>query len=190
MAEKFPDEVVVALHSAGVTVTCVPIRMDDGDWQAGIFYVIAPEAPCLQHDLAELAPFDVTVEADLLEHENATLVELKFEVATPGAPIEGSVLFITGHSTSHFDVLKMLSEQETVPLIFGDQYCTQLWKQRIVLVEQHREALTEILNEAVARDAMIRLTGRYDPEAAFADSVTVATFVPVKPSDSLPTDIP
>lgn len=179
---RFPDEVIVALHEASVTVTCMSIQMEDDVWQAGIFYVIAPDAECLSHPLAESAPFNVEVEADLLEHENATLVELKFQVATPGKPIDGAVVFITGHSSTHFDVLKMLSTQETVPLFFGDQYCNELWKQRIVLLPEHRQALKEILDEAVARDAMIRLTGRYDPDAAFADSVSVDTFVPVKPT--------
>lgn len=179
---RFPDEVIVALHGAAVTVTCMPIQMDEDVWQAGIFYVIAPDAECLQHSLSESAPFNVEVEADLLEHENATLIELKFQVATPGKPLDGAVVFLTGHSTVHFDVLKMLSDQESVPLFFGDQFCNELWKQRIVLLPEHRAALKEILDEAVARDAMIRLTGRYDPDAAFADSVSVDTFVPVKPS--------
>lgn len=187
-SERFPDEVIVALHGAGVTVTCLPIQIDQDDWQAGVFYVVAPDAPCLTHELSDLSPFNVAVEADILEHENATLVELKFDVATPSKPLSGSVMFITGHSSTHFDVLKMLSEQETVPMFFGDQYCNQIWKQRIVLIAEHRQALKEILDEAVARDAMIRLTGRYDPDAAFADSVKVDTFVPPKPS-VLPEDL-
>jgi len=46
--QKFPDEVIVALHEAGITATCMPIKLDAGDWQAAFFYVLSPDAACLK----------------------------------------------------------------------------------------------------------------------------------------------
>lgn len=87
----------------------------------------------------------------------------------PPEPLSGVMLFLPGHSSAQFDTLTLLAQQADIPLFIGDPYCRILWQQRIPLADAHRYALREILDEAVGRDALIRLSGHYDAERAFAD---------------------
>ena len=166
-SDRFPDDVVVALHEAGVTLTCLPVRVDGGGWRAALFYVAPPDAPCLVGGRLAGGPFAVGFEADLHEHESGTVFELGVEIATPVAPLAGTMLFVTGHASGHFEALRLLADQDEVVLHVGDEYCRTLWRQRVPLAEAHRAGLRALLDEAVGRDAVIRLTGRYDAEAAF-----------------------
>ena len=167
---RFPDEVVVALHEAGVTLGCLPVRIDDGDWRAALFLVVPEHAECLSIDpTLSGAPYAVVLDADLHEHASASVIELGIELRTPGVPLAGSVLFLSGHVPAHFETLSLLASQPDLPLFVGDAYCRQLASQRIPLGDAERGMLRTLLDEAVARDAVIRLTGRYDADAAFDD---------------------
>lgn len=169
--QKFPDEVIVALHEADITATCMPIKLDDGEWQAAFFYVLAPDAPCLSGGKLLGGPFTVGMDADLHEHDNGTMIEIGIEIVTPIQPSSGIMLFLTGHTSTHFDALKLLSVQDDIPLFIGDQYCSTLWQQRVPLNDTFRSGITGLINEAVTRDAVIRMTDRYDPDAVFADTL-------------------
>lgn len=168
---------MVAMHEASVTATCLPVRLDDGDWQAAVFIVVPAAAACLSvaeggRTVLPGSPFAVQVEADLHEHEHGTVFELDLEIHTPAEPLAASLLFLTGHSSAHFEALTLLVEQAQVPLFLGDEYCRVLVQQRVPLGQAARTGLRALLDEAVRRDAVIRLTGRYDPDAAFADALS------------------
>jgi hypothetical protein len=169
--ERFPDDVIVLLHNAQVTVSCVPIQMDDGQWQAAIFFVLAKDATCLNEGQLSGGPFAVEFDADLHEHEKGTLIELGIDIATPVESSRGTLLFITGHSPSHFESIKLLSEQPELSLFIGNEYCEVLYRQRIPLSDVMRSGFKQLLDEAVGRDAVIRMTGQYDPDLVFADTV-------------------
>jgi hypothetical protein len=81
------------------------------------------------------------------------------------------MLFITGHSPSHFESIKLLSEQPELSLFIGNEYCEVLYRQRIPLSDTLRKGFKQLLDEAVGRDAFIRMTGQYDPDLVFADTV-------------------
>jgi len=168
---KFPDGGIVALHEADITATCMPIQIDNGDWQAAFFYILSPNAPCLTNGQLLGGPFAVAMDADLHEHPNGTMIEIGIEIVTPIEPCNGIMLFLTGHSSTHFDALNLLSNQEDIPLFIGDQYCTTQWQQRVPVNEAFRLGITGLINEAVTRDAVIRMTDRYDPDAVFADTL-------------------
>ena len=168
---KFPDEVIVALHEAGITATCMPIQIDNSDWQAAFFYILAPDAPCLRDGKLLGGPFTVALDADLHEHDNGTMIEIGIEIVTPIEPSSGIMLFLTGHTSTHFDALKLLSDQQEIPLFIGDQYCSTLWQQRVPVNDTFRHGIMALINEAVTRDAVIRMTDRYDPDAVFADTL-------------------
>ena len=165
--ERFPDDVVVALHEAGLTLTCLPVRVDGGDWRAALFYVVPPGAPCLKGGRMLGGPFAVGFEADLHEHESGTVLELGVEIRTPVEYLRGTMLFLTGHASGHFEALGLLADGEELVLHVGDEYCRTLWRQRVALPAAHRAGIRALVDEAVGRDAVIRLTGRYDAEAAF-----------------------
>ena len=171
VAERFPEEVIVALHSAGVTVTCMPVQIEKSEWCAAFFYIVASNAPCVQTGKLAGGPFSVVFDADLHQHEHGTAIEIGLHITTPIEPLQGTVVFLTGHSATHFDAVKMLSSQDDIPVFFGDQYCTLLYQQRVPLGDEHRAGFSQLLNEAVNHDALIRLTGRYDADAVFADTL-------------------
>ena len=174
LMEHFPEAVVTALHAAGVTMTCLPVQIDDADdqtqWEAAFFFVL-PESfddAAIKQYFDASAPFPVIVEGDLLEHENATAVELLLEINIGAdVPLAGEVLFLTGHASSHFEVLELLSKQQSVGLFIGDKFCKLVHQQRFVLADEHRAGLTMLLEDATRRDAVIRLTGTYDASVAF-----------------------
>jgi len=131
--------------------------------------VVPPDAPCLGGDVLPGGPFQVEMEADLHEHENGSLIEIALKIGTPVESLEGNVMFLTGHSSAHFDAMKLLASQEDLPLFIGDQYCNLLSQQRVPLNDAWRAGFAQLLDEAVGRDAVIRMTGRYDPDVVFAD---------------------
>lgn len=169
--ERFPDDVVVALHHANVTVSCVPVKIDNEQWQAALFYVLAADAPCLKDGQLAPGPFAVELDADLHEHANGTLIEIGIDIATPEQNSSGTVLFITGHSAAHFEAMTLLSSQGDLPLFIGDEFCNVLYQQRIILSDNMRAGFRQLKEEAVARDAVIRMTGHYDADAVFDDVV-------------------
>ena len=171
LEERFPDDVVVLLHNANVTVSCVPIQLDDGNWQAAIFFVLPADAPCLTGGRLLGGPYAVEFDADLHEHEKGTLIEIGLQIVTPIEPSRGTLLFITGHSPSHFETLKLITQQDELPLFIGDEYCRVLYKQRVPVSEPMRLGFSQLLDEAVGRDAIIRMTGHYDPDRVFTDVV-------------------
>ncbi|MFK7995493.1 MAG: hypothetical protein AB8B87_15265 [Granulosicoccus sp.] len=169
--ERFPDDVVVALHHANVTVSCVPIQIDNEEWQAGLFYVLSADSPCLTNGKLAPGPFAVELDADLHEHTNGSLIEIGIDIATPVEHSLGTLLFITGHSSAHFETVKLLSTQADLPLFLGDEYCNVLYQQRIVLSDAMRAGFKQLLDEALGRDAVIRMTGHYDADVVFNDVV-------------------
>lgn len=164
---RFPDDVVVALHDSGVTVTCLPVQLDEGDWQAAFFFVVPLGSPALEPGALDTGPFAVQFEVDLFEHEKGTVLELDIEIRVPGNPLAGTLLFLTGHASAHFEALRLLGAQEQVPLFIGDPYCQVISQQRVPLSYAHRDGFRSLVDEAVRLDAVIRLSGHYDAEAAF-----------------------
>lgn len=167
--ERFPDDVMVLLHNANITLSCVPVQLDNGQWQAAIFFVLPADAPCLKTGTLLGGPYTVELDADLHEHEKGTLIEVGLEIVTPIEPSRGTMLFITGHSPSHFESIKLISQQDQLPLFIGDEYCRVLYKQNIPVSKAMQSGFKQLLDEAVARDAVIRLTGHYDPDRVFTD---------------------
>ncbi len=186
--QKFPDAVIRAMHHAGTTVTCMPVvidsngqalldSQDEAVWESAIFFVLPLSVTNRQ--LKSLFPsqhlFPVSLEADLLEHESGTLIELGVEIdlGLKQNP-SGLVLFLTGHIPSHYEAVQLLAKQQSIGLFIGDVHCNLLHQQRIPLLDAHRSVFESMLQEAVRRDALIRMTGSYDPEAVF-DSVAPKT---------------
>jgi hypothetical protein len=169
--ERFPDDVIVLLHDANVTVSCVPVQFDDDKWQAAIFFVLPTDAACLRGGSLSGGPFSVELDADLHEHEKGTMIEIGLAIGTPVEPCRGTLLFLTGHSPSHFETVKLISQQAELPLFIGDEYCRVLCRQRIPLSDTMRRGFGQLLDEAVGRDALIRLSGHYDPDQVFMDVV-------------------
>ncbi len=189
---KFPDAAIRAMHHAGTTVTCMPVVIDesgqalaaadtlaqsaqlaDAIWESAVFFVLPLSVTNKQ--LKKLFPseklFPVALEADLIEHDNGTLIELVVEIdlGLKQNP-SGVLLFLTGHISSHYEAVQLLAKQDSIGLFIGDVHCNLLHQQKIPLADAHRSVFNEMLQEALRRDALIRMSGKYDAEAVF-DSV-------------------
>lgn len=170
---RFPDAVISAMHHTNSTVTCMRVQIEAGEWESAIFFVLPPDVTEDQIKQLFVAGklFPVGLDADVREHENGTMIELGVEIElSPGDNVRGVVLFLTGHMESHHEAMKCLATQQSLGIFIGDVHCNLLHQQRIPMADEHRAAFDDMLNEAVKRDALIRMTGTYDPQKVF-DSI-------------------
>jgi len=190
---KFPDAVIRAMHNAATTVTCIPVAIDqnqtpgllgdnelagsheEGRWESAIFFVLPLTVTHSQ--LTSLFPasqlFPVAMEADLIEHDNGTLIELGIEIdfGLSDKPA-GRIVFLTGHIPVHHEAVTLLGKQESIGLFIGDVHCNLLHQQRIPLAAGHRQAFNDMLADALKRDALIKMSGKYDPDKVFGSVVS------------------
>lgn len=55
---------MVALHNAYISVTCTPVQIEHGEWQAVLFSVLPENATCLRDgQLIDTGPFTVAFDA-------------------------------------------------------------------------------------------------------------------------------
>jgi len=144
------------------------------EWESALFFVLPLS---VTHDeIKSLFPsshlFPVALEADLIEHEKATLIELVIDIDLGlSASPAGRVLFLTGHLPTHHEAVSLLGQQQSIGLFIGDVHCNLLHQQRIPLADEHRSVFRDMLKDALKRDSLIKMTSRYDPDEAF-ESVT------------------
>lgn len=171
----FPPKVLQAMDAGGGVVTCLPVQMDQADWEAAIFFrVSGPESKLDRRALNRAAsPLPVAIEGDLIEAEHAAVVILRAEVHTRSDdPLHGEILLLPGGARSHFETLQLLSKQPRLCWFFGDASARIIHSQQHALDQDYRDGFSGLLSDAVRHDAMIRCTGRYDAQAAFADVVS------------------
>ena len=179
------------MHNAATTVTCIPVSIDhdqsslnehegnglqdESSWESAIFFVLPLSVTHSQ--VTSLFPasqlFPVAMEADLIEHENGTLIELAIEIdfGLPEKPA-GRIVFLTGHIPVHHEAVTLLGQQQSIGLFIGDVHCKLLHQQRIPLAAGHRQAFNDMLKDALKRDALIKMSGKYDPDKVFGSVVS------------------
>jgi len=112
----------------------------------------------------------VGIEADLIEHGSAAVVVLRLEVHTrPDDPLAAEILLAPGNSGGHFDACKLLTQQSRLVCFFADEAGWVIRMHQIPLQPEHRQVFGEILDDATAHDALIRMTARYDAMAALSE---------------------
>ncbi len=156
----------------GIAVTCLPVQLDGGQWEATFFFHLRGEASRGDREAlwARSGPVAVGLETDVLKLTNAAVVMLRAEADTQQAdPLVGEVLLVPGEIRSHFDVLKCLSEQTRLSWFFGDAAFRIVHAQEHELKANYRDGFGQILQEAVEHDALVRFTGRYDAAAALSE---------------------
>jgi hypothetical protein len=163
------------MQASGATVTCMPVRLDTDDWEVAVFFCLAgPESKQDRRILAQAErPFTVSVEADLLELQQASVVILRFEAATiADNPLTGEVLLTPGDVRTHFDTLQLLCRQQRLCWFFSDEDFHVLHTQQNPLGDEQRASFDDLLADAVRHDALIRASARYDAQAALAEVVS------------------
>ncbi len=160
------------MRSGGVMTTCLPVRLDHGTWETAVFFGLGgPECREDRRILGKCrAPVPVALEADVIECASAAVVMLRFEVATrPEDPLAGEVLLTPGLGRLQFRTLENLVEQQHLRFFFADGKFRVIHSQQLQLGQRERDGYRSILGDAVKHDAMIRLTGRYDADAAMRE---------------------
>jgi len=186
------------MSAGGSTVTCLPVQLDESgfatagsaqrganddseshtlinQWQSCIFFRLGGSES--RNDIEVLksraGPFSVGIETDIIEHENASVVVLRLQVFTdPDDPLVGEVLMTPGGAETHYEILGLLGEQQSLTWFFSDQSYMQIYQQSQQLSQEWRNEFLALRSEAFKRDSIIRLAGKYNAQAAFADVVS------------------
>jgi len=176
--EKFPDKVIEMMSSGGSTVTCLPVQLDSDDvrgWQSAFFFRLGGRESVDDIKLLEKTtePLSVGLETDLIEHANATVVLLRLQVYTQqDDPLIGEVLLTPGGAETHYEILGLLGEQESLTWFFSDQDYKVIHQQRQPLAKPWQDEFLALRSEAFKRDSIIRLAGKYSAQTAFAEVVS------------------
>jgi hypothetical protein len=152
--------------------TCLPVRLDHGDWESAVFFDLGGSECVRDRQVLEAGdgPCPIGLEADVIECATAAIVMLRFEVATrAGDPLAGEVLLTPGVGDVQFETLRNLTEQNHLRFFFGDEEHRVIHSQQLSLGERKHGGYRGILQDAVRHDAMVRLSGRYDAEAAMRE---------------------
>ena len=174
-ADRFPRSVRRAMAASGATATCVPVKLDSDTWETALFVQLGGvECKRDRRILSKTQrPVPVGIETELIENQNAAVVMLRLEVHTdPDDPLVAEILLTPGEGPEQFDALKLLAEQTRLCWFFGDQDYWTLHSQQHPLEAAQHASFDELLRDAVKHDALIRCTGRYDPQAALAHVVS------------------
>lgn len=170
--DRFPSEIIKSMGSSGAMTTCVPVEFDRDLWESAVFFELGG-AECAADRAAMQSTsdtFQVALEADMIPCQTAAVVMLRFEVMTRrDSPLAGEVLVAPGVGHVQFETIENLTKQELLRFFFGDEKYNVIHSQQIILHDQERQGYKGILDDAVAHDAMVRLTGRYDAVAALRE---------------------
>jgi len=193
--ERFPEAVRNAMTAGGAEATCLPVRIVDGEerldgaehdaagnidfadmhaqgWETAIFFRVAgPEAKDDRRVLRNTTgALSVGGEADLIEHSNAGVVVIRFEIfPQPDNPLVGEVLLTPGAGGGHFQACNLLTLQSRLRWYIADESYHVLRPQEIPWSTEHRGVFAEILNDATSHDAVVRMTSSYNAQAATSE---------------------
>jgi len=172
--QRFPAAVRNAMQASGAAATCVPVQLDGEQWETAFFFHVAgPECKEDRRLMRKAgAPLQVGLETDLIETEFAAVVMIRPEVYTKeNDPLTCEILLTPGEGGVHFDALKLLGTQTRICWFFGDQAYWLVHSQQLPLDDEHRAGFDGLLRDALKHDTMVRMTGRYDSQAALGEIV-------------------
>jgi hypothetical protein len=173
--DRFPLPIAQGMRNNGAMTTCVPVQFDNGVWETAVFFEVGgKECKDDRRILRKTrSTIPISVEADIINHANASVVILRFEVITrKDNPLVGEVLVTPGLGDIQFDTLKHLTEQRNIRWYFGDSAYNVIYSQQTVLHDHERQGYDDLLQEAISHDALIRLTGNYSASNAISEIVS------------------
>jgi len=162
------------MAATGAMATCVPVRLDDGQWEAALFFLVS--GPESKHDRrlmrSRAGPFAAGLESDVVAADHGAVVVLRAELHTRVEdPLVMEILLTPGGGGSHHEALRLLSEQPRLSWLYADRAGWLLHAQSHPLDAQQHAAFGELLAEALRHDTMVRMTGVYDAGAAVGEVV-------------------
>ena len=162
------------MQSSGAAATCVPVQLDGKQWETAFFFHVAgPECKEDRRLMRKAgAPLRVGLETDVIETEFGAIVVFRPEVYTrENDPLACEILLAPGEGGTHFEALKLLGTQTRICWFFGDQAYWLVHSQQLPLDDEQRSGFDDLLRDALKHDTMVRMTGRYDSQAALGEIV-------------------
>lgn len=162
------------MQSSGAAATCVAVRLDGGEWEAALFFQLAGSECKADRRAVKNArgPLAVGMETDLIETDSGAVVLLRpFIYTQPDDPFTCEILLTPGDGGAHFEALKLLTEQPRLSWFLGDQTHWVLHSQQHPLDTAQHEGFEAMLKDALRHDTMVRVSNRYDPQAALTEVV-------------------
>ena len=86
-------------------------------------------------------------------------------------PFACEILLTPGEGGAHFEALKLLGAQPRLSWFFGDRTHWLIHSQQHPLDAEQHAGFASLLGDAIRHDGMIRMTRRYDSQAALGDVV-------------------
>ncbi len=173
--DQFPQPIQNAMRASGAAATCVPVQIDKGQWESALFvHVAGPECKQDRYILKRAAaPIPTAVETELLTHDRAAIVLFRLEALTmPDDPAAFEILLTPGKASGHYECLKLLSQQARLCWFFGDTDYRIIQAQIHEIGAEQHENFEALAREAFAHDSVLRMTGKYDADAALAEVVS------------------
>lgn len=162
------------MRDKDIAATCIPVQFDDDQWESAFFlHVSGPES---KHDRKILKREKVTptvLVTELMAHANASVVMMRVEAQTIiDDPLIFEILLIPGEVPMHYECLKLLAKQSRIRYFFSDSDYRILQEQEQEITSARHEDFEALAKETFARDSLIRMSGKYDAQAAMTEVVS------------------
>lgn len=164
------------MKTTGSAATCVPVRLGGaGEWEAALFvHVSGPE--CKQdRRLLKSAhePTPVELTPRLMAHGAAAIVSIGLRIATvPDDALKYEILLVPGREATHYQAIKLLSQQRRICWFFGDNDFRVIQAQEQEIELGQHELFESIARDAFAHDSLLRISNHYDSDKALSEIVS------------------
>lgn len=162
------------MREKDVAATCIPVQYDDKVWESAFFFHVAgPESKQDRRILKRDKITPTILMTELMTHANASVVLMRFEIQTiVNDPLVFEILFTPGEVSLHYECLKLLARQNRIRYYFADCNFRVLQEQEQDISSAQHDNFEALAREAFAHDSIIRMTGRYNAQAALSEVVS------------------
>ena len=161
------------MREKDIAATCIPVQFEDEAWEAAFFFHVAgPESKQDRRVLKRDKITPTVLMTELMTHEHASVVLMRFEIQTIITdPLVFEILLVPGEVSLHYECLKFLAQQNRIRYFFADSDFHVLQEQEQDISSVQHENFETLAREAFAHDSVIRMTGRYNAQAAMSEVV-------------------
>lgn len=161
------------MRDRDIAATCIPVQFDDGEWESAFFFHVAgPESKQDRRTLKRDKTTSAVLVTEMMPHASASVVLMRVEVQTiVDDPLVFEILLIPGESNMHYECLKFLAKQKRIRYFFADTDYRVLQEQEQEISGIQHEKFEALAREAFAHDSVLRMTGKYNAQAALSEVV-------------------
>lgn len=161
------------MRDKDIAATCIPVQFDDDEWESAFFFHVAgPESKYDRRVLKKNRTTPTVLETELMAHAKASVVLMRLEVQTVvDDPLVFEILLLPGEFSIHYECLKSLAKQKRIRYFFADSDYRVLQEQEQKISDVQHEKFENLAREAFAHDSVLRMTSKYNAQAALSEVV-------------------